>query len=163
MLSLTPRFRVWAIAVLCAAAVHAPALAACQCSGADNVPDAFAGADAVFMGRLVGWTSKNWLTYREGTRKSTEENALDKRATFIVERWWKGGGTDTAEVVTAGNTDQCGVDFSLGQKYLVYSRYDAATNQLRTDACSRTTGPILPDNQGEIEQDLEALDRLISQ
>lgn len=121
------------IAILCAAR---PA-AACVCADPGSLADEYRRSSAVFVGRIVSLEISTKVV--EGRRI---ENMI---ATFDVERRWKGPSARRLRVQTCGTqmlVCTCGVDFQLGQRYVVF----AEGKPFQTSSCNRTT---IADTAGE--------------
>jgi hypothetical protein len=113
------------IAILCAARP----VGACTCSDLGSLADEYRHSSAVFVGRIV--SLKNSSKVIDGV---TVENMI---ATFDVGRRWKGPTVRRLRVQTCGTQKlvcTCGVDFQLGQRYLIF----ADGNPLQTSSCNRT-------------------------
>lgn len=116
------------IVIGCVAALLVPAataMAACTC-GQTWPAGAFEAAQVVFEGRAI---ASHGLTDEYGRRW--------QEATFSVTRAWKAAGNDTVTVRTPVGKDQCGLDFWIGESYLVYAR-STDNGTLRTTRCDRT-------------------------
>ena len=112
--------------ILCAAR---PA-GACVCADMGTLADEYRRSSAVFVGRIVSLEISTMVV--EG---HAVENMV---ATFEVERRWKGPSARRLRVQTCGTqmlVCTCGVDFQLGQRYVVF----AEGKLLQTNSCNRTT------------------------
>ena len=121
------------VVILCAAR---PA-GACVCADLGSLADEYRRSSAVFVGRIVSLEISTKVI--EGDRI---ENMV---ATFDVERRWKGPSVRRLRVQTCGTqmlVCTCGVDFQLGQRYVVF----AEGKPLQTSSCNRTT---ITDTAGE--------------
>lgn len=121
------------VAIVCAARpVHA-----CVCADLGSLADEYQRSSAVFVGRIVSI---------EIATKVVDGHRIESMvATFDVERRWKGPSARRLRVQTCGTqmlVCTCGVDFQLGQRYVVF----AEGKPLQTSSCNRTT---LADTAGE--------------
>ena len=114
------------VAILCAAR---PA-SACVCADLGSLADEYRRSSAAFVGRIVSL---------EISTKVVEGHRIENMvATFEVERRWKGPSVRRLRVQTCGTqmlVCTCGVDFQLGQRYIVF----AEGKPLQTSSCNRTT------------------------
>jgi uncharacterized phage protein gp47/JayE len=95
-----------------------------------TLADEYRRSSAVFVGRIVSLEISTMVV--EG---HAVENMV---ATFEVERRWKGPSARRLRVQTCGTqmlVCTCGVDFQLGQRYVVF----AEGKLLQTNSCNRTT------------------------
>jgi hypothetical protein len=102
---------------------------ACVCSETGTVKDEVESSRAVFLGRLIGLR----IDVVDVEHTKVERTV----ATFRVERSWKGPKLAKVDVWTCGDqvtVCTCGVDFKLGEQYLVF----ASGKPLSTASCSRT-------------------------
>jgi len=130
------------IAIVCAAR---PA-SACVCADLGSLADEYHRSSAVFVGRIVSL---------EITSKLIGGDRIENMvATFAVERRWKGPSVRRLRVQTCGTQTlvcDCGVDFQLGQRYVVF----AEGKPLQTSSCNRTA---IADAAGEdVLKGLDAL------
>ena len=104
-------------------------LLACVCTETGTVRDELRSSEAVFLGRITALAIE--------TVRLETTTAERMRATFKVERRWKGAKRSTVEVWTCGDQTAvctCGVDFRLGERYVVF----ASGQPLGTGSCDRT-------------------------
>ena len=103
--------------------------AACSCvMQAESNQEAFGEADAVFAGRVTGFSGSDI-----------------KKITFDVSRTWKGPNVKNIAAYTSGNSASCGWSPTVGNEYLVYaysqasnrSHFDKPDSQLWISLCSR--------------------------
>jgi hypothetical protein len=102
---------------------------ACVCTDTGSVADEWRASGAVFLGRIVGLSIE--------AVKLEDIMAERMRASFKVERRWKGPKGPTIDVWTCGDQVEvctCGVDFNLGERYVVF----ASGKPLGTGSCDRT-------------------------
>jgi hypothetical protein len=127
MRSLTLLFGVF-ITLLLASSV----VSACSCAGGAPPCESFGSASAVFVGTPV--------SVRENKRtKSTNPNDIDWTPIiykFSVEQSYLGVPGTEIEVFTGRGGGDCGYQFKIGQRYLVYAYEDQ--NKLNTGICTRT-------------------------
>ncbi len=72
--------------------------------------------------------------------KPSDSGGPSVAVTFKVERWWKQGGRE--EMTISSNVDDganCGFQFAVGQKWLVYA-HASPRGELWTGSCTRTKG-----------------------
>ena len=104
---------------------------ACTC-GISSVEGAFAGSDVVFVGKVnkitpVKRASVGLLTKESGTLELLETPRWEKSVykarsvTLEVSEAFKGVTTKTIEVLTSAGSTTCGVNFRMGESYLVYA------------------------------------------
>ena len=119
------------VAVLAVARVASP----CVCAELGPFEKQVRDASAVFLGRVV----RLELT-------ASAAGGDDMIATIRVERRWKGPRARELQVKTCGTQVMictCGVDFQLGERYLVV----AAGKPLETSICYRTTLAVGSDEE----------------
>ncbi len=86
-------------------------------------------ATAIFVGTVIS------IRYSED---KLNDIPIKRIAKFKVERSWKGPSAEFVEVESANVCCLCGIAFSEGQRYIVYSNsQDPAT--LSASSCSRTS------------------------
>ena len=120
------------LGILIVISVASQTVNACSCGGTGSPCESFGSAAAVFAGTVVAM--------RENERpKQTERNDVrwNPRAfKFSVEQSYLGVAGTEVEVFTGSGGGDCGYDFQIGQRYLVYAyRND---HQLYTGICTRT-------------------------
>jgi len=109
---------------------------ACSCVGQEDVERARKKADAVVLGTVVAEervevTDPAMLTHFP---------VFVKRFTLQIERSFKGGTVaDTVIVVTGMGNGDCGFEFAVGKRYVVYASRDAG-NQGQLLASKPLTG-----------------------
>jgi 5-hydroxyisourate hydrolase-like protein (transthyretin family) len=106
--------------------------AACSCRFGGGAPcEEYWRADAVFSGRVVG---SSQITVGEGEDKHPE-----RLVRLTVESSFRGGveGAET-EVITGWGGGDCGYEFKMGGRYLVYAYRGEQDQKLYTSICSRT-------------------------
>lgn len=97
---------------------------ACSCLPPPPPAQAFAEADAVFMGKVVSF-------------ELTGDAYSPRLAKFAVTKIWKGELDAVSEILTANNSAACGYYFQVGESYLIYA-YKADDGKLHTNLCTRT-------------------------
>jgi len=102
------------------------AVYACSCRPPAPPLEALANASVVFSGRVTAIDAP-----------ADRGGAEPIRATFQVEREWKGHNGPTIAVYTPASSASCGVDFVTKQEYLVYASIN--DGRLQTNLCGRTT------------------------
>jgi len=104
---------------------------ACTCAGSDTPCESFGSADAVFVGTAV--------SARDNERKKENREDIDwtpRAFKFSVEQAYLGIAGTEVEVSTGYGGGDCGYQFKLGERYLVYAyKYK---DKLTTGICTRT-------------------------
>jgi hypothetical protein len=111
------------------ATIAPTSLHACVCPETGSIKDELQSSDAVFLGRVVALTIDT-VSLEEGTFERM-------RATFKVQRRWKGPNRSRLDVWTCGDQVSfctCGIEFKLGGEYVVF----AAGRPLGSSSCNRT-------------------------
>ena len=130
---------IFAIFLIASAATN---IFACDCirSGDDNLQELvefdYNNSEAVFSGEVIG-ISKN-------------PASLVVKVKFKIEKSWKNISQEEV-LLTASNNDECGYEFKVGKRYLVYAR--GKMNNLETSICTRTSNY-------ESNKDLEFLNQI---
>ena len=107
----------------------------CFCGGGGAPCEDYGRAAAVFVGTPIALrTVERSLT---GNREEIEF-ALPRIFTFSVEQTFLGGQTVEIEVSTGMGSSDCGYDFKIGTRYLIYASDYSKRNRLMTSTCSRT-------------------------
>ena len=104
---------------------------ACDCGDPGPPCQAFARTPAVFIGRVT----------RIGTiqRKTPSGDTFEDRLVFFaIERAYRGLTGTTTEVVTGSGGGDCGYNFRVGGRYVVYASPLHDVAKLYTGICSRT-------------------------
>jgi len=104
---------------------------ACTCAGSGTPCESFGSADAVFVGTAV--------SAHENERKKEDQedfNWTPRAFKFAVEQAYLGVAGTEVEVSTGYGGGDCGYQFKLGERYLVYAyKYK---DKLTTGVCTRT-------------------------
>jgi len=128
---------------------------ACSCGGGGTPCQSYGGASAVFIGTVIAVKSVEPSTDKAVERSKTEWVA-PRSFKFVVEQSFLGVQGITVEVGTGIGGGDCGYDFKMGERYIVYAhRYDES-NRLTTSICTRTK--LLP----KADEDLQFLRNLSS-
>lgn len=98
-------------------------LIACTCLPWRPPAQAFAEADAVFLGKI--------LFFEE------IPSIYQRRAQIEVLKIWKGNKNEADTLFTAMSEASCGYDFRIGETYLIYA-YHFGGEPLSTNLCTRT-------------------------
>jgi hypothetical protein len=107
-------------------------VSACSCAGPGAPCESFGSADAVFVGTAV--SAKDNERPKQADR--TDFDWAPRAFKFSVEQAYLGVAGTEVEVSTGYGGGDCGYQFKLGQRYLVYAyRYK---DQLTTTICTRT-------------------------
>jgi hypothetical protein len=106
---------------------------ACLCMSSGPPCQAYFASDAVFVGTVTAIA----------TRKVPLEGLPDQRfdrhfVQLAVERIGRGVQGNVVEVQTGVGGGDCGVDFKIGQRYVVYASRNTKDGSLGTGICSRT-------------------------
>ncbi|HUR99847.1 MAG TPA: hypothetical protein VMZ26_17410 [Pyrinomonadaceae bacterium] len=135
--------------IICFAALLFPAAAkACVCDTPDTVEKAFAESTAIFTAKYIGSEYRKGLKSQaaemdaEVTGKRVEYEVLVHK--FEVSRWWKGGASVVAVLVSdhvrmpdgGEMISDCDLGFEEGKSYLIYAYGNP--NELSSGACTRT-------------------------
>jgi protocatechuate 3,4-dioxygenase beta subunit len=105
---------------------------ACSCGSGGGAPcEEFWRVDAVFTGRVTG---SSQITVDEGEYKSTQ-----RVVRLTVEQRFRGAVEDVeTEVITGLGGGDCGYEFKMGGRYIVYAYRNEKDHKLYTSICSRT-------------------------
>ena len=113
------------VAVACA-----PRAEACSCLPSGPPCQNLFQSDAVFVGTVTG--------IRPMRTPETERPVLERRiVAFSVEKGVRGIDGSTVDVRTGSGGGDCGFDFKIGERYVVYA-YRHPDGSLSTGICSRT-------------------------
>jgi hypothetical protein len=124
------RYLIIAIALLAWFGVMIPAARACSCGDTGTPCESYGAASAVFAGTVIA--------RREKEKPNPNDDDLHYRRMykFSVEQSFLGVDTTEVEILTGLGGGDCGYEFKIGGRYLVYAyRY---RNELVTTICSRT-------------------------
>ena len=105
---------------------------ACSCGSADAPCISFGSAQAVFVGTVLSKRVDEQV--RPTDRGNVNQNPIGFR--FAVEQSYRGGAGTEIEIFTGRGGGDCGYDFKIGQRYLVYAYIDS--DKLTTHICTRT-------------------------
>lgn len=111
---------------------------ACSCGGPGTPCEGYGSATAVFAGAAVSMRENKRPdpAKREANRDQEEIDVLPRTFRFSVEQPYLGIDGAEIEISTGSGAGDCGYDFKIGQRYLVYAyRYK---DQLTTSICTRT-------------------------
>jgi hypothetical protein len=97
--------------------------AACSCVISPPPREALKGADAVFVGKVVGGLT-------------TSPSSRGVLTHFLVRSAWKGCWTSAVAVDGTAGGSNCGYSFEMGEEYLIYAR--RRDGELYTSQCTRT-------------------------
>jgi hypothetical protein len=108
---------------------------ACSCAGGASPCQEYGRASAVFVGTVV---SVRTVPRPANSDKDETEYWAPRRFKFFIEKSFLGlTGTET-EVSTGLGGGDCGYDFKIGERYVVYAYQTGRTGRLVTSICSRT-------------------------
>lgn len=127
------RSSVLLLGVLIVVSLASPTANACSCGGGGAPCESFGTASAVFAGTVIG--------VRENPRpKVIDRNETDWLPRFVykfsVQQAYSGVTGTEVEVHTGSGGGDCGFQFKIGQRYLVYAQL--YKERLLTGICSRT-------------------------
>ena len=101
---------------------------ACTCGGSGGPCENFGSAAAVFVGTVI--------SARDRERKTEDDAGFPRAYKFFVDQSYRGIDGMEAEIATGYGSSDCGYEFRIGGRYLVYAyRYKST---LVTTICSRT-------------------------
>jgi hypothetical protein len=131
---------------------------ACSCIGEATVKEEIKRQDAVLVGTIV---ESEEIRIYDTLSPSKTIYRVEIKYTLVVETVYKGRQvSDTAFIFTGSGGGDCGYNFQLGQKYIVYAgnfmpdeRYNSPVStenisSFYTSICTRTR----PYNEEEIEE-----------
>jgi len=126
---------------------------ACSCMGGGSPCQGYGGATAVFVGTVIDVRTKE----RTPTRDPREIDWSPRTFKFSIEEPFLGVAGANVEIATGTGGGDCGYDFKIGERYLVYAyRYSDEDSRLSTGICTRTRP------YAKAEEDLEFLRRVSS-
>jgi hypothetical protein len=134
-----PKTFLLATAILFLTFCHGQETRACTCLPPPPPAEAFAEAEAVFMGKVDSF--------------EFIENGDRRLAKISLVKIWKGDRSTAGEILTAANSAACGYEFLAGETYVIYA-YKGENGRLQTGLCERTAP--LP----EATEDLKYLEAL---
>jgi len=109
--------------------LNASNVLACSCvpQGSESietqVKEAYTNSKAIFSGEVIEVIKKPDVYFVE--------------VKFKLDKSWKNEFKDTVSITTGRGGGDCGYEFEVGKKYLVYA--DGDKNKLRTNICTRTS------------------------
>jgi hypothetical protein len=106
---------------------------ACTCAGTRSTCESYGSANAVFVGTVVGVRVNK---SQKSNERAEEIDWTPVAFKFVVEQPYLGVAGIQVEVFTGRGGGDCGYNFQVGQRYLVYA--NAYQNKLSTGICSRT-------------------------
>ena len=106
----------------------------CFCGGGGAPCEDYGKAAAVFVGTPIALRTVE----RSPTRNREEMEYGPRIFTFSVEQTFLGLQTSEIEVSTGMGSSDCGYDFKLGTRYLIYAFDYSKSHRLTTSTCSRT-------------------------
>lgn len=123
-----------------------PHVLACSCvSTADALAD-LNSADAVFTGEVTALTiAPRWWRVAKVqppsdlvTPLERDHSARVERVTIAVDRSWKGVTREEVTVYTMFDCCMCGFGFQVGERYLIYARWQEGRGAYFVSSCSRS-------------------------
>jgi len=106
----------------------------CSCIRPGPPCQNYGGATAVFVGTPI--TEKT--AERKPGNKPEDIDCAPRTFSFSVEQAFLGVSTAEVEIGTGRGGGDCGYDFKLGSRYLVYASQSSQSNRLTTSICTRT-------------------------
>jgi hypothetical protein len=106
---------------------------ACSCAGGSSPCQEYGRVSAVFVGTPIAVR-----TVPRPTNTDSDEYWAPRTFTFSVETSFLGLAATEAEVSTGLGGGDCGYDFKLGRRYVVYAYKSAKNGKLGTSICTRT-------------------------
>lgn len=111
---------------------------ACSCVGPRPPCQAYWEASAVFVGAVTGEREPPRRTPEEWAKRAEAGEWPQRTFTFAVERPLRGVEGAQVEVATGFGGGDCGYDFQVGERYIVYAYRNQKTGALTTGICTRT-------------------------
>lgn len=124
----------WIRAIVLTLLIERGGLLACSCLPIERVCEAAWKADAVFLGTVTHVYPLTFLGFPLAWPFPTA-----RRITFDAKETFSGPTKRTVEIRTAMGCCSCGMEFQLGQDYLVYAYGVPDEGDLVTGVCSRTS------------------------
>jgi hypothetical protein len=91
---------------------------ACTCNGINEVNDEVKVVDAVIIASVI---SKEYIHIVDSTLSTYNKNISLYKYTFVVHEKFKGRiSKDTISIFTGPSAASCGINFKIGEKYIVY-------------------------------------------
>lgn len=112
---------------------------ACSCISAGSACDAYGTASAVFVGTVVGLREKERPKDVATARRERDAGLSEWGSNFYkfsIVHPYLGINTPEIEILTGSGGGDCGYEFKIGQRYLVYA--NRSKTHLTTSICSRT-------------------------
>src|ERR1051326_1835464 len=106
---------------------------ACSCAGGSSPCHEYGRVAAVFVGTPIAVR-----TVPRPANSDSEEYWAPRTFTFSVETSFLGLAATAADVSTGLGGGDCGYDFILGRRYVVYAYKSAKNGRLSTSICTRT-------------------------
>ena len=106
---------------------------ACTCAGPRSTCESYGSASAVFVGTVI---SVRVNKPQKSNERAEEIDWTPVAFKFVVEQAYHGVAGSQVEVFTGSGGGDCGYQFIVGQRYLVYAY--SYQNRLSTGICSRT-------------------------
>lgn len=124
---------------------------ACSCAGAPTPCAAFRSTPIVFAGLVVSIDERKTEISRLGETGTIRTGLV---AHFAVEESFKGIGSKEVDVATGGGHGDCGFDFRVGERYLVYA-YPTEGEALESAVARTVTGdPQEPSRPGRLQTNI---------
>lgn len=107
----------------------------CSCAGGASPCQDYGRSSAVFIGTPIAVRT---VEPKPGRGPESAEYWLRRIFKFSIEQSFLGVQPGELEIGTGMGGGDCGYDFKLGQRYVVYAYKNEKSNQLATGICSRT-------------------------
>jgi len=129
---MTPQFRLVGSITMIVLAVAASDVYGCSCMSSGPPCQAYFQVDAVFIGTVES------IAVRKTTLDATPDTLFDRRVVHVaVDRIGRGVQGPTVDLWTGMGGGDCGFDFRVGSRYVIYA-WRRADGALSTGICSRT-------------------------
>jgi hypothetical protein len=112
---------------------------ACSCIGPGSACEAYGTASAVFVGTVVGLREKERPKDVATARREQDAGLIEWGSRFYkfsIEQPYLGMNAAEIEILTGSGGGDCGYEFKIGQRYLVYA--NRGKTNFTTSICSRT-------------------------
>jgi hypothetical protein len=129
-----PRFAVVVVALVALLTLNATVSLACSCMLSGPACQAFWPTGAVFDGTVVSIEQ----IPREMEIAGRTMSFHDKLVKLDAHRSWKGVDVGPVEVVTGQGGGDCGFDFVVGERYLVFAHKGPTDGRLHASICTLT-------------------------
>ncbi len=109
----------------------------CSCMSEEPPDVAFKNMEAVFIGKVI--SIENNSVYEETENGFSYTSASNIQVKFEIITSYKGDRAEQTIINTGVGGGDCGYEFILGKKYVVYAYFrDKGKKELATNICVRT-------------------------